>query len=186
MDMPMDFDVNKVLQYRLASSLGLDKYQSIIHQIRKTDVSKDTDFQTTFNGFYRVRRNAEWRNIYYTHFEEVKTGTPTFASILTHMYQHTGNIEASFSSKMLASIFPDKPIWDSYIVQLLDMKLVGATQQEKLENAIALYADMELWYEQFMQTDKAHECIEAFDRLLPDYQWMSSVKKLDCILWSIR
>ena len=86
--------------------------------------------------FYLIRRNEAWRNIYYEYFERVKSEIPTFSNIITYLYETTGNIEPSFSSKMLASIFPEKPIWDRYVVQNLNLKLEGATKQEKLENAI--------------------------------------------------
>lgn len=184
--MVVNFDVNKVFQERLAASMGLDKYQFIMEQVNKTDVSTDVDFQRTFNGFYVVRRNESWRKAYYDFFESVKGGTPTFASILTHLYNCTGNIEPSFSSKMLATIFPDKPIWDRYVVQNLDLELVGLTKEERLANAIALYGDIEKWYVDFLQTDKAKECIEAFDNVMPDYKHISRIKKIDSILWSIR
>lgn len=184
--MDINFDVNKVFQERLASSMGLDKYQFIMAQVKATDVSTNADFQRIFNGFYIVRRNEGWRKVYYEHFENVKGGTPTFESILTHLYESTGNIEPSFSSKMLATIFPDKPIWDRYVVQNLNMELIGTTKEERLENAIALYANMEKWYADFLQTEKAKECIEVFDRVLPDYKHISSIKKIDSILWSIR
>ena len=184
--MDMNFDVNRVFQERLAVSMGFDKYQFIMEHVKKTDVSVDADFQKTFNGFYLVRRNEDWRKVYYDHFESVKGDTPTFASILMHLYKCTGNIEPSFSSKMLATLFPDKPIWDRYVVQNLNMELVGATKEERLANAIALYAGMEKWYADFLQTEKANECIEVFDRFFPDYKHISSIKKIDSILWSIR
>ena len=184
--MNLDFDASKVFQTRLATSMGLDKYQYIMEQAKQIDVSENADFQRTFNGFYMVRRNEEWRKIYYSLFESVKTETPTFESIITHLYKTTGNLEPSFSSKMLATIFPEKPIWDRYVVQNLGMELVGTIKQEKLQNAIALYADIEKWYEDFLKTDKAKECVLIFDRMLPDYKWLSNIKKIDCILWSIR
>lgn len=184
--MNIDFDVNKVFQERLASSMGLDKYKYIMEQVKQIDISVDMDFQRIFNGFYIVRRNEEWRKTYYEHFESVKNATPTFESIITHLYESTNNIEPSFSSKMLASIYPDKPIWDRYVVQNLNIQLTGSTKQEKLESAITLYSEMEEWYANFLQTAKAKECIEVFDSVLPDYKWMSSIKKIDSILWSIR
>ena len=184
--MDMNFDVNKVLQNRLAESMGLDSYQFIVNQVRKNNVSTDAHFQRTFNGFYMVRRNETWRKVYYEYFEQAKTRFPTFADILIHMYERTGNVEPSFSSKMLATICPQKPIWDRYVLQNLNMQLEGSTAQQKLENAISLYADIEKWYENFLQTAKAQECIDAFDRALPDYKWVSSIKKIDCFLWSIR
>ena len=184
--MDTNFDVNKVFQDRLATSMGFDKYQYIMDQVRKTNIATDAVFQRTFNGFYIVRRNEAWRKVYYELFEKVKTETPTFEGILTFMYEQTGNIEPSFSSKMLASIFPEKPIWDRYVVQNLNMELVGTTKQERLKNAIILYANIAKWYADFLQTDKAKECVEVFDRVMPDYKHISNIKKIDSILWSIR
>lgn len=182
----MNFDANIIFQERLASSMGLDKYRIILAQLYKTNVYTDMDFQKTFNGFYIVRRNESWRKIYYEHFENVKSGTPTFESILLHLYEHTGNVEPSFSSKMLSTIYPEKPIWDRYVVENLELKLHGNTKQERLKNAVILYSNIEKWYSDFLQTEKAAECIEVFDRMLPDYKNISNIKKIDSILWSIR
>lgn len=56
--MDISFDVGKVFQERLVSSMGLDKYQYIMKQVNSTNVATDIDFQRTFNGFYIVRRNG--------------------------------------------------------------------------------------------------------------------------------
>jgi hypothetical protein len=55
---------------------------------------------------------------------------------------------------MLATILPEKPIWDRYVVQNLNLKLTGATKKEKLVNAVILYADMEKWYVDFLDRKK--------------------------------
>ncbi len=184
--MDLTFDVKKVFQNRLASSMGLDKYKIIMDCVFKTDVSNDMKFQCLFNGFYMVRRNASWRKIYYSYFESVKNANPTFADIITYIFEKTGNVEPSFSSKMLATICQDKPIWDRYVVQNLELELVGKTPKEKVHNAIELYKEMEEWYFDFLKTDRAQECINEFDIVLPDYRWISDIKKIDAILWSIR
>lgn len=184
--MDMTFNVRKVFQDRLAASMGLDKYRYIMEQVNNTNVATNTDFQRAFNGFYIVRRNEHWRKCYYEYFESVKKANPTFESILTYLYEHTGNIEPSFSSKMLATIFPEKPIWDRYVVQNLNMQLTGTTKEEKLRNAIILYANMEKWYDNFLISEKGKECIKEFDSILPDYKEISNVKKIDSVLWSIR
>ncbi|MBR6816344.1 MAG: hypothetical protein IKM60_02435 [Clostridia bacterium] len=182
----MNFDVSQVLAERLASSLGLDKYRFIMEQVKQTDISKNAAFQRTYNGFYIVRRNEAWRKQYYGYFEKIKYEQPVFENILTYLYEKTGNIEPSFSSKMLATISPEKPIWDRYVVTNLGLELTGSTKEQKLCNAIALYSDIEAWYDAFLQTDKAKECIQTFDRLLPTYAWLTDIKKVDTILWSIR
>ena len=182
----MNIDVKDILQNRLASSLGLDKYQYIMEHVMNTDVSVDEDFQRIFNGFYIVRRNEEWRKIYYAYFEKLKIKEPTFEEIILYLYKKTGNVEPSFSSKMLATIIPQKPIWDRYVVQNLNIKLEGASQEEKLKNAVVLYSEMEKWYSNYLDSEEGKECIRGFDDFLPNYRWVSDIKKIDALLWSIR
>lgn len=146
-------DAKRVIETRIAESMGFDKYKQIMETVRKTDVSTDLDFQRTFNAFYRVRRNAEWRKVYYDLFETVKDSNPPFESIIRTIYEATGNIEASFSSKMLATINPDKPIWDRYVVQNLCLSMKGKTKEDQLECAVDLYAQMVRWYDRFLQTE---------------------------------
>lgn len=184
--MNTDFDIKQIFQERLAISFGLDKYKVIMERFNKTNISTDVDFQRTFNGFYIVRRNKQWRKTYYDYFESIKDKNIDFADIITYLYNNTDNIESSFASKMLATINPNKPIWDRFVLQNLNMELIGKTQEERLQNAIKLYADIELWYNDFLKTKKAKECIKYFDEILPDYKWISDIKKIDCILWGAR
>ena len=179
-------DSKKVIEARIAESMGFDKYKQIMETVRKTNVSTDLDFQRIFNAFYRVRRNAEWRKTYYDLFETSKNSTPSFESIIRTMYEATGNIEASFSSKMLATINPEMPIWDRYVVQNLCLEMRGKTKEDHLKCAVDLYNKMISWYEGFLQTENGRDCIAEFDRILPGYVWMSDVKKIDFYLWSIR
>ena len=166
-------------------NFGLEKYSFIINRFHKVDVSKDIFFQTKFNGFYRVRRGKEWRKCFYELFEKGKTKELSFREIIIYLYEKTGNVEASFSSKMLATLNPDKPIWDQYILKNLNFQLVGEGRQ-KLNNAIFIYSKIENWYKEFLKTPNAKECIEAFDKEFPMYQWLSDIKKIDCFLWKIR
>lgn len=179
-------DAKRIIETRIAESMGFDKYKQIMETVRTTDVSIDPDFQRTFNAFYRVRRNAEWRKQYYDLFETSKDRNPSFESIVRTMYETTGNIEASFSSKMIATINPDMPIWDRYVVQNLCLKYKGKTKEDQLKSAVDLYDQIVSWYESFLQTENGMECLTEFNRILPGYVWMSDVKKIDFYLWSIR
>lgn len=182
----MNIDVKGIMQNRLASSLGLDRYKYIMEHVMETDVSADEDFQRIFNGFYIVRRNEEWRNIYYSYFEMIKHQTPTFEDIITYLYEKTGNVEPSFSSKMLATIIPEKPIWDRYVVQNLNIKMSGMSQEEKLKSAIEKYSEMEQWYKVFLSSEDGQKCVVEFEKYLPDYKWIADIKKIDALLWSVR
>ena len=182
----ISIDAKKVMETLIAKSLGFDKYQTIMETIRKTDVSADEIFQRTFDAFYRVRRNAEWRKAYYDLFETVKDNRPSFEAIIRKLFESTGMIEASFSSKMLATINADMPIWDRYVIQNLGLHVKGKTKEDQINCAVDLYDQMISWYESFLQTENGRDCIAEFDCVFPEYVWMSDVKKIDFYLWSIR
>ena len=84
--MEIEFDVKQVFQDRLASSMGLDKYQYIMNNVRRVNISTNADFQRTFNGLYIVRRNEDWRDIYYKLFEEIKEGAELAHSLGKKIY----------------------------------------------------------------------------------------------------
>ena len=182
----MHINARRVIETRIAESMGFNKYKQIMERVRNTNVSSDKDFQRTFNSYYRIRRNEEWQTIFYDLFETIKDSEPSFEQIIRVLYKNTGNIEASFSSKMLATINSDMPIWDRYVVHNLCLNVKGKTKEEQLRCTVDLYDQMVRWYSIFLDTPNGRECIEEFDRILPEYKWMSSVKKIDFYLWSIR
>ena len=172
---------SQVLQDQLARSLGLDRYAFIMSGDPASPV-----FQRAFNGYYRIRRNEAWRQYYYTLFVKARDDHYSFEQIITELYASTFNVEASFSSKMLATIDASKPIWDQYVLQNIGLELTGKTQEEKLRNAVALYDQIIKWYADYLSTDEAKNNLAVFDSMLPSYTWVSDTKKIDCMLWSKR
>ena len=176
----------KLLEDQLARSMGLDKYANIMNAAGEKDVSSDAAFQHAFNAFYRVRRNTEWRECFYRLFERAKQYHFSFADVIGSLYVETGNVEASFSSKMIATIDPEKPIWDQYVLQNVGLELNGKNPRERISNAVEIYHQIEDWYAEYLKTDEARKNIAEFDRWLPSYAWATDVKKIDYLLWSKR
>ena len=44
-------DAKKVIETRIAESMGFEKYKHILEIVQKTDVSTDLDFQRSLMGF---------------------------------------------------------------------------------------------------------------------------------------
>ena len=171
----------------LVKEWRIEKYAYVMDTVQKTNVASDANFQKTFNGFYRVRRGAEWRKVYYDFFERHKEEKNiSFEEIVTYIFEKTGRIEASFSSKMLATFDSRFPIWDVYVMRNLGLELKGKTKEERLQKAIYIYDEMKRWYETYLNTQEAKDQIALFDRYLPEYVWLSDVKKIDFLLWSTR
>ena len=187
MAMPTTIDGRTAIQSSLVRTWGLEGYARIQRTVRETDVSSDADFQRLYNRFYRVRRNAEWQSSYYAIMEREKSRPSTaFGDVLREMNELTGNVEASFTSKMIATLHPDRPIWDSLVLARLGLRLKGTRAQAKLENAVEVYDEIVSWYETYLATEDAERNIRLFDEILPDYAWLTPVKKVDFLLWSER
>lgn len=181
----MKIDSNEVYKKRLVSSFDLERYGYIMHNVRTADVSTNMEFQTKFNGFYRVRRNKEWRDLYYSLFEQAKKNNNSFEKIIRDIYDKTNKVEASFASKMYATLNPNMPIWDQYVLQELELELTGKNE-ERLENAIALYSKIEKKINSFLKSEDGIQCIKSFDKTFPSYKEISNVKKIDFFLWGNR
>ena len=124
---------------------GLKKYRSIMSQINETDVSKDTMFQKEYNGFYRMRqRQPEYYTEYFNYMEKHKKQGVSYNNVLKHFYDKFGRIEASFSSKLIASINPDMPVWDEFVLKNLQLK--KSILSHSNENNINIYQEMKIPY----------------------------------------
>lgn len=146
---------------------------------------EEREFQRKYDAFYRVRRNEMWRAEYFRLMSTyMKRLEPSFGEILLRLQQSTGQIEASFASKMLATINADMPIWDKNVLAALNLRLSGKTLELKMSNAVVLYDQICQWYKTFLQTDLAEEMIRRFDQEFPLYRAFSATKKIDFILWA--
>lgn len=164
--------------------LGIEKYIKIMNDFRQTNVSQNLDFQKLFNGFYQVRRNAEWRRCFYSFMEDKKDTKIGIQDVLTYLYKNTpqNRIELSFSSKLLHTINPDFPIYDKKVADFLklDNLFNNKTQQEKLNYQIHNYEKITDWYKR----PQAQNLVLSFDSLFPEYaNKIGNVKKIDFIIW---
>ena len=123
------------------ASIGL---RVILELYKNSSIVDDSEFQRKFNAFYRVRRGAEWRAVFYEIFAREKGSTPSFDTILNEIYQRTGNIEGSFTSKLLATINPNLPIWDQYVLKNLNLKMPICKGERKIQSAIGISVDVTL------------------------------------------
>lgn len=175
----------EILQQR---KTDIARYRTIQQWTFQKNVAVDREFQRTFTAFYRVRRDAIWRTSYFNLFEYLKNRkvNVSFEEILQQLFQKVGRIEASFSSKMLATINPDMPIWDSIVLKNLGLKLKGKDKKDRLLQAVLLYEKICCWYEKFLKTDEATEMIRLFDQTFPEFREISRIKKVDFVIWAIR
>lgn len=173
-------DLDDALNFLINHKEALRKYCRIISLVQTTDISSNLDFQHTFNGFYRVRRGKEWQEYFYSFFEKNKNvETFTITNIMTQLYNDTGRIEASFSSKMLASINPDQPIWDSIILKNFGKKAPAGNTVDRISASGTLYKEIIDIYKEYLLTDESNHNIKQFDLALLEFSKITNIKKID-------
>lgn len=182
----LSIDGRKAFISMLEDKMMLPRYAYIMQTVDKVNVKFDREFQKAFNGFYKVRfSNVSCYKGFYQLFEKSKKirGSLTYDALLDELHLITGRVEASFASKILATLNTDQPILDCRVLEYLHVKLSGRSAEEKLNSAKAIYSQIEKLYEEYMKTEEARKNVAIFDDFFPDYAWISSVKKIDYMMW---
>jgi hypothetical protein len=162
----------------------IDRYTRLQHQVRMCDVSVDKDFQRSFVGFYKVRRNHKWKEKYFGIMEAAKSGT-SFADALHKIADCTDRIEASFASKLVATLDPSKPVIDKFVLEHFGMRLPHFKSENRKDKTTDLYERLRERYDELLDSKEGRHILEHFDRCYPGAE-VSELKKIDLVLWQIR
>ena len=180
------FDDSKIKGAVLKTEAGLGKYLEIMDLLHKVDVNTDRDFQRKYNHFYRVqRRSEEFYKRYYDLMEFHKQTGISFEESLTAIHRDLGRVEASFCSKLVATLNPDKPVWDQYILKNLKLQSPYHGDKNRLVKIVKIYKAIEDWYSVFLNTKDAEIIVQLFDETYGDVG-VTNLKKIDLTLWQMR
>jgi hypothetical protein len=167
---------------------GIGRYIAIMDTLYSVDVSSDVQFQKMYNAFYRVRqKQATWYAAYYQLMQESKGKSPTFHFVLAELSSRLGGAyEPSFSSKLVATLNPWRPVWDKHVLKNTGHTPPSYSSPTKQADAIQAYASINAWYVDFMRTDKAKRWVRLFNENVDLYFKITDIKKVDFILWQTR
>ena len=168
---------------RLDRSLRL--YLWLQGRVRSCDVSADKHFQKKFVGFYRVRRGSQWLSAYFGLMESAKARGIEFAEALTEISRATGRVEASFASKLVATLDPSKPVIDKFVLKNFALRLPRRGLPDREHKMVELYGNLCEKYLELIQSSTGITIREQFDRRYPGFG-LTELKKVDLVLWQIR
>jgi hypothetical protein len=163
----------------------LTTYLWLQRRVRSCDLGKDEEFQRHFSGFYKVRRNSQWRSVYFGVLESSKVKGIDFPEALKEINRLTGRIEASFASKLVATLDPSKPVIDKFVMQHFELRLPRWGSSDREAKTMDLYYDLCDKYHTFIQSPTGKMIQELFESRYPNPD-ISELKKIDLVLWQIR
>lgn len=185
--MEKQFDLLQIEKSLPKKESGIKKYFSIMNMLNNCDVSLEKEFQKLYNGFYRLRLPAtEYYKEYYNYLEKNKNNKSlNFENVIEYISNVTGRVEASFSSKILATINPDMPVWDNNVLSNLSIKKPNGNFQDKIIKSIIVYSNLCNYYKEFLNTDNAKQILKLFNDIFPQYSSITDIKKIDLAIWSL-
>lgn len=164
---------------------GLSKYLWLQENLHSCDVSRDATFQRRYNGFYRVRRNEEWRSFYFRLMEDSKETGSDFGQALRAIWQATGRFEASFSSKLVASLDPSVPVVDRVVLENFGLSLPYGYVADRERKILQMYSELNARYEALLASHLGLLIRSKFTAKHPHAD-ITDLKKVDLVLWQHR
>lgn len=188
-------------------SKGIKTYIELMKTIEKDELTPE--FKEEFKKFYGMKRCKFSDSFYDKYFEYLdknrKKNNPNYKNIeysdvITYLWEtkSSNRVEASFSSKLLASINNEKPVWDANVFSRLKMTRTSSIKNKikQIEKTILKYEDLENEinneFFNINNSNKAKNCIQIFDETFneifdnkSDLKYITPIKKIDLILWSL-
>ena len=170
-----------------------------------TDVAK---FRSDYCSYYAMSRlPAVLKDCYFKLMEQYKDewkdvndknrnekASHAFKAVMTILRKESiqsgtrGRFWPSFTSKMLATIDDNLPVWDENTISFFEINLGPynrASGDKRLEEAASVYKKLLGKTKDYLVKDEAETVIEEFSHILPGYKdKISDAKKLDVIVWA--
>lgn len=188
-------DLNKILtKDKILKLTDYFYIQNNIHNV------SSIEFRKRFNKFYYVNphRNLDWQKVYYSLLKNsVGKKDISYEKIISTLYKKTGRVEASFASKLVATLNMDMPVIDSVVLKYFKkqgckkiiMPPYSNTPKERTEKLSILHKNLIEIYNNFLKTKKGKEVIKIFRKNFKEIfptEEISDIKIIDFILWQTR
>lgn len=184
--MKIQLNREKIKQALPRVEKGLAKYSWLQIELRNRNVARDGEYQTKFNGFYRVRRDLAWRREFFDILEDVKHKPVAIGDIFQRLHHVTGRMEASFVSKLVATVDPSQPVIDSIVFKNLGLRLPRRGEAStRIEQIVDLHRRLDAEFCHYLSSEQGYYLVTQFERFYPS-SGISEVKMLDLILWQTR
>ena len=181
-------DTDTILE-RITES-QLSRYDHLQRLLPIINVAEDREYQTTFNGYYRMQRRArDWYSFFFSVLEREKLNQAvSFRQTLEEIYRSRHSVEPSFCSKLIATIRPDKPVYDKYVRTNLSLVIPRPSEpaEQRIQKLAGVYSGLEAQMAMLTQSEAFQELKRRFDSKFPSYIHFTDMKKLDLLLWQYR
>lgn len=153
----------------------------------------DNEFKKNFASFYKLdqgMRNTNDKKSFFNLLKEcINNQQDDYATVIKKLSLKTGRNEMSFTSKIVATINPDKPIIDRIVLGHFKISRPSyGVLEHRISKGINIHKEIEEEYLQFLNSKLGEELMDIFNKRIKqqhDFK-ITNIKKLDFILWQTR
>ena len=165
---------------------GLERYLRLQAQVASDrSVWEDRTFRRRFNHFYRVRRGRAWQDAFYGLMGRAAKEQLQFRAVLDLLHMKTDRYEASFVSKLIATLNPNLPVIDSVVLKNLGLRLPWHGALNRAAGIVEVYEELTGVFAHFLGTTDGRHLIDQFQTAYPTAD-ITEVKMVDFVLWQHR
>lgn len=175
------------------SQESIDVYQYLSSQLNKTNVNTDYFYQFVYRSFFRLENAGltdDFKLKYFELLESYKKRKDfNYLEILSQLYeipnkQKNNTFQFSFVTKMCNIIDNTRPIFDSNVIKVLNLKKTYKKGfNEKYSFYTDQYSEIEILYKKIFDENLLQKSLLKFDKTFPQNR-LTVNKKIDFILWS--
>jgi len=165
----------------------MEVYRWLREELYRRNVAEDPEYKRKFSGYYKMRFvTQEYRDAFFELFEELKNQEKIeFREVARALYEMNHKHEFSFISKMLHTIDPVRPIFDSQVCKVLHLPREYYTSlEEKILQDEQCMRDIVAAYDEMDASEGIQKMIVKMERFTQGYP-MTKEKKYDFILWAL-
>jgi len=176
--------------------LGNLKRPNVIRKLRtycclqasllQVDVSADLYYRRRYTWFYVMRLQPHtWLDKYFCLLQAQK-GNKAISFAPTLRTLSTQRVEGAFSSKLVATVRPDMPVIDRWVISNLGLKRPTGSFEQRIDGWVELHSDIQSLYKSLLAQDMFKEIQDYFDSSFQQFPGLTDEKKLDILLWQLR
>jgi hypothetical protein len=176
---------------------GLDVsiYLSLMSRFRNVNVVQDTEFQAKYCKYWRLYGAGLSQDFRASYFElmEVLRGrpTPTIVEVIRPLYEvptdNSGRktLQFSFASKLLHTLDPHKPIYDSMVANFffLPTPVPNENLEVRLQSLLTSYSFLCTEYERILHLGLLQPSITRFRQEFQVPAAYTDEKVIDTLIW---
>jgi hypothetical protein len=172
---------------------SIEVYKFLQQEFNKGSVVENPVFQFVYRSFYRLDNaglTAEFKREYFIIMEELRdTPCIDICYIVNRLYDFPRlkgdtSIQFSFSTKMINTINPLYPIYDSEVAKVFGFSTYHIKNKEqKINRYLSQQQIIQTTYKSLLSDHQFHDVLRLFDKKFIGND-LHPVKKIDFIFWS--